>query len=76
MIKYWTEKEYAIKPVGLTGGKGVKVMGDQLPDRKEGEKHRNIQCNTKVLQIFQRKERGISEAYKRASILAEIVIGQ
>jgi phosphoribosylamine--glycine ligase len=29
-----TEKEYAIKPVGLTGGKGVKVMGDQLPDRK------------------------------------------
>lgn len=29
-----SEKEYAIKPVGLTGGKGVKVMGDQLPDRK------------------------------------------
>ncbi len=27
-------KEFAIKPVGLTGGKGVKVMGDQLPDKK------------------------------------------
>ena len=25
-----TRKEYAIKPLGLTGGKGVKVMGDQL----------------------------------------------
>ena len=24
------EKEYAIKPIGLTGGKGVKVMGDQI----------------------------------------------
>ncbi|NYT20160.1 MAG: phosphoribosylamine--glycine ligase, partial [Methanosarcinales archaeon] len=24
----------AIKPAGLTGGKGVKVMGDQLPDTK------------------------------------------
>lgn len=23
-------KEYAIKPIGLTGGKGVKVMGDQI----------------------------------------------
>ncbi|EQD29194.1 phosphoribosylamine--glycine ligase [mine drainage metagenome] len=26
--------KYAIKPLGLTGGKGVKVMNDQLPDIK------------------------------------------
>lgn len=25
-------KDVAVKPAGLTGGKGVKVMGDQLPD--------------------------------------------
>jgi phosphoribosylamine--glycine ligase len=25
--------DVAVKPAGLTGGKGVKVMGDQLPDR-------------------------------------------
>ena len=29
----------AIKPAGLTGGKGVKVMGDQLPDLKAAKKY-------------------------------------
>ncbi|WP_393971870.1 phosphoribosylamine--glycine ligase [Oxyplasma meridianum] len=28
-------KEYAIKPIGLTGGKGVKVMGDQVGTMEE-----------------------------------------
>ncbi len=28
-------KEYAIKPIGLTGGKGVMVMGMQLKDKKD-----------------------------------------
>ncbi len=28
-------KEYAIKPIGLTGGKGVMVMGTQLKDKKD-----------------------------------------
>ena len=28
-------KEYAIKPIGLTGGKGVKVMGDQIRTLEE-----------------------------------------
>ncbi len=29
----------AIKPTGLTGGKGVKVMGDQLPDIRSAKKY-------------------------------------
>ncbi|MFW5906772.1 MAG: phosphoribosylamine--glycine ligase [Candidatus Natronoplasma sp.] len=29
------EGELAVKPVGLTGGKGVKVMGEHLEDKKE-----------------------------------------
>ncbi|MBS3789900.1 MAG: phosphoribosylamine--glycine ligase [Candidatus Thermoplasmatota archaeon] len=29
------EGELAVKPVGLTGGKGVKVMGDHLENKKE-----------------------------------------
>ncbi|MDF1557127.1 MAG: phosphoribosylamine--glycine ligase [ANME-2 cluster archaeon] len=33
-LKYVDELgDVAVKPAGLTGGKGVKVMGDQLPDR-------------------------------------------
>ena len=28
-------KEYAVKPIGLTGGKGVKVMGDQIRNLEE-----------------------------------------
>ncbi len=30
-----TEKEFAVKPLGLTAGKGVRVMGDQLTSRRE-----------------------------------------
>ena len=30
-----SSKEYAIKPIGLTGGKGVMVMGIQLKDKNE-----------------------------------------
>ncbi len=29
------EGELAVKPVGLTGGKGVKIMGEHLEDKKE-----------------------------------------
>jgi len=29
------DKDIAVKPVGLTGGKGVKVVGDQLKDKNE-----------------------------------------
>src|SRR5665648_557698 len=29
----------AVKPAGLTGGKGVKVMGDQLPDLETAKKY-------------------------------------
>lgn len=31
--------DVAIKPAGLTGGKGVKVMGDQLPDLKAAREY-------------------------------------
>ena len=30
-----TNKELVIKPIGLTGGKGVKVMGEHLKTKKE-----------------------------------------
>lgn len=30
-----TEKEFAIKPIGLSAGKGVRVMGDQLKSKEE-----------------------------------------
>ncbi len=32
-------KPVAVKPVGLTGGKGVKVIGDQLKDEEEAKKY-------------------------------------
>ena len=31
--------DVAVKPSGLTGGKGVKVMGDQLPDLKAAREY-------------------------------------
>lgn len=31
--------DVAVKPAGLTGGKGVKVMGDQLPDIETAKKY-------------------------------------
>ncbi|RMF90038.1 MAG: phosphoribosylamine--glycine ligase [Methanobacteriota archaeon] len=33
------EGEVAVKPVGLTGGKGVKVMGEQLRDRADAKRY-------------------------------------
>lgn len=33
------DREVAVKPVGLTGGKGVKVMGEQLKDKKEAKQY-------------------------------------
>lgn len=30
------ESEFVVKPIGLTGGKGVKVMGDHFTTREEG----------------------------------------
>ncbi|MCL2142190.1 MAG: phosphoribosylamine--glycine ligase [Methanimicrococcus sp.] len=32
-------KDVAVKPAGLTGGKGVKVMGDQLPDIRSAKEY-------------------------------------
>jgi phosphoribosylamine---glycine ligase len=33
------EKELVVKPVGLTGGKGVKIMGEHLKDGEEAKKY-------------------------------------
>ena len=53
LIEYWTfdnlpdfkewlrgfDAEFVIKPIGLTGGKGVKVWGDHLSTREEASKY-------------------------------------
>ena len=46
-----SEDEYAIKPIGLTGGKGVKVMGEQLRTRDEAISYCNeiLKRDAKVL---------------------------
>ena len=33
------EKDVVVKPVGLTGGKGVKIVGDHLKDNEEGKEY-------------------------------------
>jgi phosphoribosylamine--glycine ligase len=33
------DKDVVVKPVGLTGGKGVKIVGDQLKDNNEARKY-------------------------------------
>ena len=37
-------KQYAVKPIGLTGGKGVKVMGDQIRTPEEA-----VQYGTEII---------------------------
>ena len=32
-------KDVVVKPVGLTGGKGVKVVGEQLKDNEEAKQY-------------------------------------
>lgn len=41
-------KDVVIKPVGLTGGKGVKIMGEQLKDAEEAKKYSKEVVDTKM----------------------------
>lgn len=41
-------KDVVIKPVGLTGGKGVKIMGEQLKDVEEAKKYSKEVIDTKM----------------------------
>ena len=41
-------KDVVIKPVGLTGGKGVKIMGEQLKDGEEAKKYAKEIIETKM----------------------------
>jgi len=40
--------DVVIKPVGLTGGKGVKIMGEQLKDAEEAKKYSKEVIDTKM----------------------------
>ncbi|MGC9517959.1 MAG: phosphoribosylamine--glycine ligase [Methanomicrobiales archaeon] len=42
------EKDVVIKPVGLTGGKGVKIVGDHLEDANEAKKYAKEVIDTKM----------------------------
>lgn len=42
------EEDFVIKPVGLTGGKGVKIMGEQLKDVDEAKKYAKEVIDTKM----------------------------
>ncbi|MCL4326140.1 MAG: phosphoribosylamine--glycine ligase [Candidatus Thermoplasmatota archaeon] len=59
VIESW-EGDFAIKPVGLTGGKGVKVLGEQLGSRREA-----------VDYAFE-----LLEQYKEGFIIEERVYGE
>ena len=41
-------KDVVIKPVGLTGGKGVKIMGEQLKDAEEAKNYSKEVIDTKM----------------------------
>jgi len=41
-------KDVVIKPVGLTGGKGVKIMGEQLKDAEEAKQYSKEIIDTKM----------------------------
>ncbi len=41
-------KDLVIKPVGLTGGKGVKIMGEQLKDAEEAKQYSKEIIETKM----------------------------
>jgi phosphoribosylamine--glycine ligase len=53
-------KDVAVKPAGLTGGKGVKVMGDQLPDIASAKEYTKEVLNSDSVVI---EERFIGEEF-------------
>jgi phosphoribosylamine--glycine ligase len=47
------KEDFVVKPAGLTGGKGVKVLGEHLKDRKEAKKYVKEILDAKVGHIPQ-----------------------
>ncbi len=52
------DREYAIKPLGLTGGKGVKVMGLQLKNKNEAIEYAGKIINRDKKVLIERREIG------------------
>ncbi len=52
------DREYAIKPLGLTGGKGVKVMGLQLKNKNEAIEYAGEIINRDKKVLIERRETG------------------
>ena len=52
-----------VKPIGLTGGKGVKIVGDQLADNEEAKEY--------VKEIFEQKMGGFEGV-----VIEELLIGE
>lgn len=42
------EQDVVVKPIGLTGGKGVKIMGEQLQDAREAKSYAKEVIDTKM----------------------------
>lgn len=60
VIEQW--KEAVIKPAGLTGGKGVKIVPDQLADVKEAKKYAGSLLESGETIVVQKKVQGIEFA--------------
>lgn len=59
------DKDVVVKPVGLTGGKGVKIVGDHLKDNEEAKKYASEVIKNKMGGFAQViiEERVIGEEY-------------
>ena len=57
------DEAVVVKPIGLTGGKGVKIVGDQLVDNDEAKKY--------VKEIFETKMGGFEGV-----VIEELLIGE
>ncbi|MBR0472439.1 MAG: phosphoribosylamine--glycine ligase [Methanosphaera sp.] len=57
------DEPVVVKPIGLTGGKGVKIVGDQLEDNEEAKKY--------VKEIFDQKMGGFEGV-----VIEELLVGE
>lgn len=57
------DEPVVVKPIGLTGGKGVKIVGDQLEDNQEAKEY--------VKEIFEQKMGGFEGV-----VIEELLVGE
>ena len=57
------DEPVVVKPIGLTGGKGVKIVGDQLADNEEAKEY--------VKEIFEQKMGGFEGV-----VIEELLVGE